>query len=262
MIKRNILSAALAHVLGVATLGCAPLDGEDNASELTGEQGSPNEEVSEKTQALTGCVPGPWMVAVFEGLNFSGQCVTYSVGRYPFAFGSGASGANLPNDTITSYKIGANVALKVCGDAAWTGSCYNAETTDRGDLRQLGFNDAISSLEVYPRTGLPAWPGPDDVLLNANLNFGDCHDGVCYAHGGVRSNVAVGRHMNMNYTGIANDALTGIRIGSNRKVRLCRALDMQTFERCEDFVGPINLDNLTGYWIGNDTVSSLTVSAK
>jgi hypothetical protein len=104
------------------------------------------------------CVPQPNEVAVFVDSDFQGACKILPVGDYPTATSTG-----LPNDSISSIRIGAGAQVTVCVDEYYAGSCavLTQNTPDMG-ATPVG-NDNMTSAKVRtlgtsdfdPRCGNP-----------------------------------------------------------------------------------------------------------
>jgi hypothetical protein len=70
----------------------------------------------QSAQSATACIPGPDQVALFTGINYGGDCMIKELGRYPVA-----SSIGLPDDSISSLKVGVNVHAVLYGDANYAG---------------------------------------------------------------------------------------------------------------------------------------------
>src|SRR5262245_16046397 len=70
------------------------------------------------------CNPTPNQVAFFVDANFRGKCVIKGAGDYPNA---GAIG--LPNDSISSVKVGTNAQVVLCKDNDFKGDCILLRTS-------------------------------------------------------------------------------------------------------------------------------------
>jgi hypothetical protein len=64
------------------------------------------------------CEPSPDQVAFFVDANFKGQCVVRGIGVYP-----NANSIGLPNDSISSVKVGGNAQAVLCKDNDFGGDC-------------------------------------------------------------------------------------------------------------------------------------------
>lgn len=91
------------------------------------------------------CVPDNQQVALFVDSGYGGACVVKAVGNYanPTAIG-------LPNDSISSLKVGSNVQAQLCQNNNLEGNC-KIFATDTPNLEggAVG-NDQVSSLRVQP----------------------------------------------------------------------------------------------------------------
>lgn len=96
------------------------------------------------------CRPNSNQIAVFVGTRYSGRCVTRNAGSY-----ANARAIGLPNDTISSIRVGSNVRALVCRDINYRGSCYNINGNESNlSQRQIGQNQ-ISSIKVIGKRTTP-----------------------------------------------------------------------------------------------------------
>jgi len=98
---------------------------------------------------LPECHPGPNQAALYVDADYSGQCVVREVGQYP---NPGAIG--LPNDAISSLRVGANVQVVLCRDDNYGGFCETFTADDPNLTDNPIGNDQVSSARVEPR---PRW---------------------------------------------------------------------------------------------------------
>lgn len=109
----------------------------------------------------TNCVPAESEVAFFMGENYQETCIIRGVGRYddPAALG-------LPNDTISSVKIGSRVRVRICANDGNNSPCDQFEN----NIPNLGpttvQNNTASSAEITSRGGI--------ALCDGNNGSGDC----------------------------------------------------------------------------------------
>lgn len=92
------------------------------------------------------CNPGADQVAVFVDANYGGQCVTKGVGEY-----SNPSSIGMPNDAISSVRVGANVKAILCKDDNYAGGCeeFTGDDANLGD-NSIG-DEQVSSMKVQTR---------------------------------------------------------------------------------------------------------------
>lgn len=64
------------------------------------------------------CPPGPNQVSFYTNADFLGSCVTRDVGDYPTGVSIG-----LPNDSISSIRVGAGTQVLLCADENFGGRC-------------------------------------------------------------------------------------------------------------------------------------------
>jgi hypothetical protein len=86
--------------------------------------------------------PSVSQVSVFTGANYSGTCALEGIGDYP-----NPSAIGLPNDSITSVKIGGNVKVQLCDSDNYTTPCEFISGDDP-DLTNNSIGKTTSSLKV------------------------------------------------------------------------------------------------------------------
>lgn len=110
-----------------------------------------------------GCIPTADQVALFVDANYGGQCVVKGIGNYP-----NPAAIGLPNDSISSIKVGSNVQATLCEHDNYGGVCE----TFTGDDPYLGDNtigdNRVSSVKVEPRC--VGGTTPVDVMLVIDLS--------------------------------------------------------------------------------------------
>lgn len=114
------------------------------------------------------CNPDANQVALFVDANYSGQCVVKGIGQY-----SNPSSIGLPNDSISSVKVGGNVKAILCEHDNYQGTCETFTGDDANLTDNSIGNDRVSSAKVEPRASLPS---PPQLLSPANgstFNEGD-----------------------------------------------------------------------------------------
>lgn len=91
------------------------------------------------------CYPGLFQVALYTDANYGGDCVKRSIGFY-----SNAVQMGLPDNSVSSVRVGAGVRAVLCSDSNFGGVCetFTAHDPDLGD-NPVGNNQA-SSLQVLP----------------------------------------------------------------------------------------------------------------
>lgn len=181
----------------------------------------------------------PDQVAFFTDANYRGACVMKTIGDYP---SSGEIG--LPNDSISSIRVGSNAQVVLCKDNNFQGDCIRRDS-DVSFLndRQVG-NDAVSSAKVQLRGFGDCMPGNDEVSFYTNANFlGDCI---------VKT---LGEYANSSAIGLLNDSISSVRLGANTQVILCT--DDGYGGDC--IIRTANIAFLNDDRVGNDRVSSAKV---
>jgi hypothetical protein len=132
----------------------------------------------------TQCSPNVDQAALFVDSNHDGQCVVKDIGEYP---NPGAIG--LPNDSISSLRVGANVKAVLCRDDGLTNTCewFEGDDTNLND-NSVGDNQ-VSSVRVESRSG---GTQGDGIEFCDGTNYGgDCQtytytsNGACISLGGM-----------------------------------------------------------------------------
>ncbi len=106
----------------------------------------------------TNCQPGESEVAFFMNENYQETCTIRGVGRYddPSALG-------LPNDTISSVKVGARVRVRICDNNGNNSPCDQFENNVPDLTPTTVQNNRASSAEVTLKGG---------IALCDNTNYG------------------------------------------------------------------------------------------
>lgn len=188
------------------------------------------------------CSLGADQAALFLDANYGGQCVVKDVGEY-----ANPSAIGLPNDAISSLKVGSNVRAVLCKDDNYDGGCetFTGDDSNLGD-NSIGDNQ-VSSVKVEWRSG-ECNPSVDQVALYADTSY----RGSCVA-------LNVGDYPNPGYLGsVSNDNVESIKVGSNVQAVLCEHDDYQG--QCETFNG--DDANLGDNSVGANRVSSARVQQR
>jgi hypothetical protein len=85
------------------------------------------------------CTPASSQAALFVGKNFMGQCVVLNGGTY-----NDPSSMNIPNDSVSSVKVGANAKLELCRDSGLSNTCQWF-SSDNSDLSTTSIGAAQAS---------------------------------------------------------------------------------------------------------------------
>lgn len=101
------------------------------------------------------CLPQPGQASFYMHGNFVGPCVTAPVGR---AF-ENSRALGLPNDSISSVRVGSGAQICACVDDFFQGGCVAFTADDANVDAEIG-NDRISSGRVTAR-GAPCATSPD-----------------------------------------------------------------------------------------------------
>jgi hypothetical protein len=192
---------------------------------------------------VNACTPGALQASFFFDSNFSGPCVTRRLGDYPNSIAVG-----LPNDSISSIRIGTNAQAFVCRDDYYGGRCQIV-TGDIADLfNQPVGNDQISSLKVQTRgaaTNCPPSPNQASFFVDANFS------GPCVT-------LDIANYRNSRAIGLLNDSISSIRVGSAVQVFVCH--DDNYGGLCQTVVS--NIADMSNQPVGNDQISSLKVQRR
>jgi|GEM_PF-1358528 len=96
---------------------------------------------------LGNCQPGAQQIAIYIFSNFGGQCVIRNTGVY-----STVEALGLPNDTISSIRVGPGAQVQVCEHVGLAGACTGL-AADAADLSAHPIGDnQISSFRVETAT--------------------------------------------------------------------------------------------------------------
>jgi len=106
------------------------------------------------------CNPGANQIALFVDGDYRGQCVVKGVGQYP-----NPSAIGLPNDQISSIKVGSDVRATLCQDDNYQGVCEVFLGDDPNLTDNSIGNDTVSSVKVESRTTIPL---PPEILTPSN----------------------------------------------------------------------------------------------
>jgi|GEM_PF-6477571 len=195
----------------------------------------------EPTVALASCDPGPGQAAFYVDSQYRGACVVRGRGDYP---NSGAIG--LPNDSISSIRLGPNARVSICRDNDFKGDCI-AITNDTPLLggKRVG-NDTISSLQVQPANAQACAPNDDQVAFFEHADF----QGRCAVRG-------YGNYPDPSDLGIANDTMSSALVGRNAEAIVCT--DSNYRFDCIRLTGNTPLLSNTGSRRFNDQISSAKV---
>lgn len=191
------------------------------------------------TSALAACEPTADQASFYADANFRGSCVVRGVGEFP-----NAEAIGLPNDSISSLRVGTNVQVIVCKDSNFRGDCIrlNRDVSFLND-RRVG-NDAVTSLKVQVIGTVQCPPGSNQVSFYTNADFlGSCvtRDIGDYPTGGS--------------IGLPNDSISSIRAGAGAQILACA--DENFGGRCEVITG--SRSNLVASAVGNDQITSVRV---
>lgn len=124
--------------------------------------------------ACSGSNPSNYEVYIYVDGNFGGACAALNVGFYPNS-GTGYGGFGLPNDSISSFKVGANVYLRVFSDGGYGGDWGGWPSGNWGVI--TAFNDEVSSIRVQDNSRSETCDDlrPEEFALFRDANYAnDC----------------------------------------------------------------------------------------
>jgi hypothetical protein len=188
------------------------------------------------------CVPGADQASVFTDANFGGQCQVLDSGYYP-----NPSYLSLPNDSISSVKVGSGAQLELCRDDNYSNTC-EWFSSDNADLSttSIGTDQASSSQVISPN--MPTCtPGVNQVSFFVDANF----QGQC-----VTKDVGVYNDANAIGT-IPDNSISSVKVGGGVKLEMCQDNNLSNTCQLLD-TGDFDFGELA---VGNDQVSSAAVIA-
>ena len=106
-------------------------------------------------QSTPSCNPNADQIALFLDGDYNGQCVIKGVGDY-----SNPSAIGLPNDQISSIKVGSNVKATLCRDDNFSSTCEVFLGNDSNLSDNSVGNDQVSSAKVEARIQISFFPEP------------------------------------------------------------------------------------------------------
>ena len=186
------------------------------------------------------CVPKDNQAAFSTDSNYQGACVVLGIGDYPTATSTG-----LPNDSISSLRVGSEVQVYACRDENFAGACVVIRGAHPTMVNTGMGNDQITSIKVQPIGAAPPCdPGPSQVAFYEDANYaGDCR------------RLPVGDYATATSTGLPNDSVSSIRVGPGAQVRVCS--DAYFAGTCVLLTA--NTPYLGDVSIGNDRLTSARV---
>jgi hypothetical protein len=180
------------------------------------------------------CEVTEYQVALFADANYSGSCRATRAAEY-----ENLNGLDLPDNSVTSVKVGAKAMTELCAHGGYSGTCekFFADDPDLSD-NAVG-NDTVTSAKVSCR-----WH-QDWIVLFEHADYrGDC------------AVVTPGEYSNPGAMKFWNDAVSSLLLGRNVQAVLCEHDDYSGV--CETFAY-FNDSDLRDNEVGGDSVSSLKV---
>ena len=174
-------------------------------------------------------------VTVYQNVNFGGSSLDIGEGDVSIA---ALRASSVGNDRISSIEIASGYQVVACRNSGFRGRC-EFFTSDVLDLRDIDFNDVISSLRV---SKVPTGP----VTVYRNVNFG----GSSLDAGEGDVSIA-----DLRASSVGNDRISSIEIAPGYQVVACRNSGFRG--RCEFFTNDVlDLRDIDF----NDVISSLRIS--
>lgn len=180
-------------------------------------------------------------VVMFQNASFGDPCRTLYNGPY-------ASSADfaLPNDSISSLKVGPSVKVTLFSDSGFSGERCVLYSGSFAALSSFGFNDRTSSIRIDPIWLDCQNPPSFSVAIFQHANYG----GDCTV-------LHVGSYPSSTKFGLAGDSISSLKVGRGAIVTACS--DANGGGRCESFGDWNTVVTLVGSYVGNDAISSLYV---
>jgi hypothetical protein len=159
--------------------------------------------------ACTGSDPASNEVYIYTDINYGGSCAALYQGFYPNA-GTATGGFGLPNDSISSLKVGSQVRARLFSDGVYGGSWF--WFGGFGDYASMpsGWNDVASSIRVENNARSTTCNDlkTGEFALFRDSNFGSDCVVLYYTH-------TYPQPINM---GIANDSVSSVNGGPTDSV--------------------------------------------
>ena len=185
------------------------------------------------------CFPGPQQVGIYVHDHFSGACRLLSVGDYPTA-----TSMELPNDSISSIRVGPGTEIHVCEHEFYDGRC-TLLTSDSLFLGNTAVgNDSVTSARVRTQGQGLCPTGDLQVTFFGAPNF----TGPC-------NSLSIGEFPTATSTGLANDSISSFRLGRNVEVVVCEHKDFDG--ACQAFTHDIV--DMKGQAVGDEKITSIRV---
>lgn len=192
----------------------------------------------------------PDQISVHVDQNFGGTCAILGIND-DVGFGAGvfprSMDIGLPNDTITSFALGAEVQAKLFENESFN-SFGPTFTSSRANIGSV-YNDKTSAI-LIERLGENCHPiDPGQVCFFENENF----NGFTFVGG---REVSVGTYNDSSFMGIGTNRISSIRVGNGVVARVCT----NTFltGTCSD-LAPADFGPASSIPVGNDTISSFQI---
>lgn len=210
-----------------------------------------------ETASAQFCKPNANQVAIFNDANYGGMCKILNPREYPTPQSMG-----MPNDSVSSIMVGANVEVVLCADNDFQGACETfGSNNDFLGNTSVG-NDNVSSMRIVMKAGANPAPQPAPAqgsggpFCRPNANqvaiFNDSN------YGGTCKILNPGDFRTPQSMGMPNDSVSSIMVGANVEAQLCADDNFQgtcdTFDTNNDFLGNAS--------VGNDNVSSMRIVRK
>lgn len=186
--------------------------------------------------------PAPDEILIYVDNDFGGSWMSLPTGNY-----YNAGQMQMPDNSLSSVKVGRNVRAYLCENNDLTGKCqfFVWVPNQHPALAQTIGNDNVSSIRVEYNNSCAH--GPDEIVLFLHANY----EAPCQV-------LRIGAYDNSGAFNLPNDSISSVKVGSNVQLVLC---ELHNFDGvCETFTS--NDSYLGDNPIGDERVSSIRVEPR
>lgn len=188
------------------------------------------------------CIPLENQVTFYQHPDYRGKCATKNIGDY-----SNSASLGIPNDKMSSVRVGRNVQVELCRDAGYRGTC-ELFSHDDSSLKDNDIGDnTVTSARVQSKGTVACAPSDNQVSFYSHPHF----LGQCITRD-------AGSYPDHNTIGIPKDTMSAVRVGRNTEVILCRHANYGW--PCEALTH--NYSDLRNTAVGDNEVRSVRVKIK
>jgi len=186
--------------------------------------------------------PAPDEILVYVDNDFGGSWMSLPIGNY-----YNAGQMQMPDNSLSSAKVGRNVRAYLCENNDLTGRCqfFVWVPNQHPILAQTVGNDIVSSIRVERNNSCAH--GPDEIAIFLHANY----EAPCQV-------VQIDEYYNSGAFNLPNDSISSVKVGNNVQLILCEHHNFSGI--CETFT--FNDSNLGDNSIGSDRVSSIRVEPR